>query len=216
MRQAGLWLVVWALAAAGAFGQADSAAGRPAPLRPGDSLAAAVPMVRPARVYNPRTATLRSLAVPGWGQAYVRQYWTIPIIYAGYGTLIGIARWNHVRYRAYRTGWQLLLNRFAKDSTLNKQTTRSAAYGRELTQDQLSYLTSAFRRQRDLTFIGLAALHALQTVEANVTAHLKTFDDSDDISLHLRPGSLTDFGGTPLGLTLVVRFEPRQRSFPAK
>ena len=180
-------------------------------LQPGDSLAG-VPVVRPARVYNPRRATLRSLVVPGWGQAYVRQYWTIPIIYGGYGTLVGIARWNHVRYKAYRTGWQWLIDAYARDSVTSKAT----VYNRDFTQEQLRYITSAFRRQRDLSIIGLVAVHALQTVEANVTAHLKTFDDSDDISLHLRPGSITDFGGTPLGLTVVMTFQPKRRLFPGR
>ena len=30
----------------------------------------------------PRTVLLRSLVLPGWGQATNRQYWVIPIVYA--------------------------------------------------------------------------------------------------------------------------------------
>ena len=30
----------------------------------------------------PRIATRRSLIIPGWGQAYNREYWKIPLVYA--------------------------------------------------------------------------------------------------------------------------------------
>ena len=32
--------------------------------------------------FNPRTATLHSAIIPGWGQYYNKKYWKIPIIYA--------------------------------------------------------------------------------------------------------------------------------------
>ena len=38
--------------------------------------------------HNPRTATRRSAIIPGWGQAYNKEYWKIPIVYAALGTSI--------------------------------------------------------------------------------------------------------------------------------
>jgi len=37
---------------------------------------------------TPKKALLRSAILPGLGQAYNKQYWKIPIVYAGFGALI--------------------------------------------------------------------------------------------------------------------------------
>jgi hypothetical protein len=53
--------------------------------------------------------------------------------------------------------------------------------------NQLKRLNDGFRRNRDYTFIGIAVAWAFNVVDANVSAHLKTFDVSDDISLKIKP-----------------------------
>lgn len=147
----------------------------------------------------PKYATYRSLALPGWGQAYVRQYWTIPIIYAGFGALGYAIHWNQVRYKQSITAWQSLIDQ--KVTTV--PVTIGGTYYSALNQDQLRQSTSLYRRQRDLSIIGCVVLYAFQLVEANVTAHLKTFDNTDDISFRLKPGVQTDYVSTPMGVTAV-------------
>src|ERR1019366_2028980 len=44
--------------------------------------------------FNPKVAMLRSVIIPGWGQAYNKKYWKIPIIYAGLGITAGIFFYN--------------------------------------------------------------------------------------------------------------------------
>src|SRR5678815_3323985 len=37
------------------------------------------------KIYDPKVAARRSAIIPGWGQAYNKKYWKMPIIYAGLG-----------------------------------------------------------------------------------------------------------------------------------
>ena len=33
------------------------------------------------KIYDPKVAARRSALIPGWGQAYNKKYWKIPIVY---------------------------------------------------------------------------------------------------------------------------------------
>jgi hypothetical protein len=46
----------------------------------------------------------------------------------------------------------------------------------------------------------------LQAVQANVSAHLKTFDMSDDISLKFEPSIQSTAYGNAIGARVVLRF----------
>src|SRR5476651_42967 len=35
----------------------------------------------PDSTHSPQKATMRSLIIPGWGQAYNRRWWKVPVIY---------------------------------------------------------------------------------------------------------------------------------------
>ena len=52
-----------------------------------------------AKKYNPKVATVRSAVLPGWGQAYNKKYWKIPIIYGALGVTSGILRYNLKTYK---------------------------------------------------------------------------------------------------------------------
>jgi hypothetical protein len=55
-----------------------------------------------AKKYNPKVATFRSAVIPGWGQAYNKKYWKIPIIYGALGTTAGIFIYNLKTYKKLR------------------------------------------------------------------------------------------------------------------
>ena len=158
----------------------------------------------------PRYATYKSLALPGLGQAYIRQYWTIPIIYAGFGGLGYAIHWNQVRYKSVLSSWENFI--YQRDKQLIATPSVNVVIGDKVyegvTQESvLRSNTALYRRQRDLSIIGCVVLYAFQLVEANVSAHLKTFDNTDDISLKFKPGVRTDYASTPIGITAVYTFK---------
>src|SRR3954452_6819072 len=55
-----------------------------------------------SKKHNPKIATLRSAILPGWGQAYNRKYWKIPIIYGALGTTAGVFFYNLKTYKLLR------------------------------------------------------------------------------------------------------------------
>lgn len=133
----------------------------------------------------PRRATIRSLILPGWGQFYNRQYWKIPVIYTGLGVATAIYFWNSTRYNQYLTGYREAYNSTLANPQAGTQT--AIVRGEVRSVQQLKQITDQFRRQRDLTILLTVLGWALNAVEANVAAHLKTFDISDDISMRVDP-----------------------------
>ncbi len=137
----------------------------------------------------PRTATLRSLMVPGWGQVYNRQYWKLPIVAGAFGVNIYFIARNDMRYHYYRN---ILGNTYAGGTQSSNTTFKVTSYDdvntvREYNQDQLNNLVAAYRKNRDGSYLILFAVWAANIIDANVTAHLKTFDMTDDISLKIQP-----------------------------
>lgn len=147
------------------------------------------PIVKPYKII-PRQATLKSLMIPGWGQLYNRQYWKLPLVAGAFVSLGMIANWNDVRYSKYRA-YYYEVSIHPDDPTYKPPTTVAVPYEdgtiRDLDVNQLKRLTDGYRRNRDYTYIGMVLAWTLNVVDANVSAHLKTFDVSDDISLKVKP-----------------------------
>jgi hypothetical protein len=138
----------------------------------------------------PRVSTLHSLMIPGWGQINNRQYWKLPLVAGAFVSLGLIANYNHQRYMKYRE-YYYIVSPHSDDPSYVPPSTVAVPYEdgviRDLDVNQLKRLNDGFRRNRDYTFIGIAVAWAFNVVDANVSAHLKTFDVSDDISLKIKP-----------------------------
>ncbi|GAB3808302.1 hypothetical protein GCM10028819_47050 [Spirosoma humi] len=174
----------------------------------------------------PKKATMRSLVLPGLGQAYNRQYYKIPFIYVGFGVM----GYLFVKYRGLakeaETGYRRLLYgdpvtdalfNYGDGFTAHLSDAYPIIRGADVTSvalytkvdevligvspfndNKVIFRTTAnaknaydtFRRYRDLNLLLSGVLWAVNIVEANVAAHLKTFDLTDDISMTVEPNVL--------------------------
>jgi hypothetical protein len=129
------------------------------------------------KIYSvPRKATLMSALLPGLGQVYNKKAWKVPIIYAGLGGFGYMFIANNKEYRYYRKN---LIAVYDEDPA----TVNTSGYS----GDQLRLLKVQYRRYRDIGIIGMSLIYIFNIIDANVDGHLKTFDVSDDLSLHIDP-----------------------------
>ena len=158
----------------------------------------------------PRTATIRSAMVPGWGQVYNRQYWKLPLVAGAFAVNIYFIVRNDMRYHYYRN---ILGTTYAGGTTSTATTFKVPIYDdpasiREYNQDQLNNIVAGYRKNRDGSYLILLAVWAANIVDANVTAHLKTFDMTDDISLKIQPTfSSPDIMEPVFGAKLILAFK---------
>lgn len=145
------------------------------PLKP-DSLRAKRE-VKKAIYGKARTAAILSAVVPGAGQAYNRQYWKMPLVYAAIGGLGYWAYNSNTQYKKYSNALRAMY-----DDDPNTVNTTGYPGASELIVQK-----NQFKKSRDLAIILCGVAYALNVIDANVSAHLKTFDVSNDLSLQFKP-----------------------------
>lgn len=153
-----------------------------------------VNIVRPAPWEpKPKRAGLYSAIIPGAGQFYNRQYWKLPIIYAGLGAGAYFIKDNLEQYRKYRKAY---LYRIDNDPTTTDQDEAIKQYSNE----NLLQLQNEFRKNLDLVVLVTAVGYTLQIMDAVASSHLRNFDISRDISMHINPVLSTN--GIGFGLAM--------------
>ncbi len=129
--------------------------------------------------HDPRKATLRSAIIPGWGQAYNREYWKIPIVYGALSIPAATFVYNNNWYHRTQTAFNILVNR-GDTLSINPKL-------KGLSSQSLQYYRNAFRKDRDYSVLFFLLAWALNIADATVFAHLKDFDVSRDLSMHIQP-----------------------------
>ena len=119
-----------------------------------------------------------SAALPSLGQFYNRRYWKPPIIYAALGVSIYFLVDNQLKFMEARNSYRARLN-IAGFTVAPKYTNLSA--------EQILADRDFYRTNRDYSIIAIAAVYALNVIDAAVDAHLRTFDVGDDLSMKIRP-----------------------------
>jgi hypothetical protein len=149
--------------------------------------------------FNPHVAVVRSAIIPGWGQAYNKQYWKIPVIYGALGTTAGIFFYNLKYYKLLRKAYTI---RLSGDTASFSQIDPEFQY---LSSPSIQAYRNEFRQDIDYSVLFFLFFWGLNVVDATVDAHLKAFDVSNDLSLEIKPG-YSQFSNTN-GISLVLNLD---------
>jgi hypothetical protein len=155
-----------------------------------------------AKKHNPKVATFRSAVLPGWGQAYNKKYWKIPIIYGALGITAGVFNYNLKTYKRLK---EAVILRSDNDPSNDALVYKDFI---NFSTESLRSNRNSFRQNVDYSVLFFIAFWALNVVDATVDAHLKSFDVSDDISLRIQPGY--DPNIKTGNLSLVFSFKDKQ------
>jgi hypothetical protein len=151
--------------------------------------------------FNPTTATIRSAIIPGWGQAYNKHYWKIPIVWGALGTTAGIFFYNLKTYRVLRLDYL-----YKSDTILANDALIDPQY-KNFSAEDLRADRDIFRQNIDYSVLFFLIFWGLNVVDATVDAHLKEFDVSSDLSLQIKPG-YSQFANTN-GISLVLNLDKK-------
>jgi hypothetical protein len=149
--------------------------------------------------HSHKLATRRSAMVPGWGQAYNREYWKIPLVYGALGTAAGIYFYNDKWYKKSRIAYIIRTNkdtlRFPEiDSKLEPLDTES-----------LRFYRNEFRKNKDYSLLWFLIAWGVNVVDATVFGHLKDFDVSDDLSLQIKPVFQANGNAANMGFAFTIK-----------
>jgi hypothetical protein len=121
-----------------------------------------------------KKATTLATVCPGAGQVYNKTYWKLPIVIGGGAVLIYCIDWNN-------RGYQRFLTAYTNETDDIDETIAEYAL-RGLSPDQLLNYKNSYRRNRDLCIILTGLFYIVQIIDAHATAHMKTYDISDDLT----------------------------------
>lgn len=155
---------------------------------------------------TPARAAFYSAMIPGLGQIYNRSYWKLPIVYGAIGTGMYFYINNSNQYNRYRDAYKSRLAGFQNDEFYDINDSGIIPGSPDVSDEALRNAQEFYQRNRDLSLLITVGLYVLNIIDANVDAHLKQYNISDDLSfrpyLEQNPNSLD----ANFGLSLNMRF----------
>lgn len=161
----------------------DSATVKPVviPVQTDTTKKAVVDTTKKKAEHSPRKATIRSAIIPGWGQAYNKKYWKIPIVYGALGTAAGFFIYNRNEYIDARDAYRNKMDGDATNDYLIKPKFQP------VDAEAVRQYRIGVRQYVDYSVLIFAVLWGLNVVDATVDGHLKAFEVSDDLSIRVNP-----------------------------
>jgi hypothetical protein len=153
---------------------------------------------------EPGKAALRSAIIPGWGQAYNKKYWKLPIVYGALAVPVIAFNYNNTWYQKTREAYEI---RYTKDTARYDEIDPSL---QPLSTESLQIYRNEFRQNMDFSVLAFLIIWGLQVADAAVDAHLRSFNISDDLSLKVKPNLSP---GMSNGVSLILTYrEPRSKT----
>ena len=152
-----------------------------------------------SKKHSPQKAIFRSAVLPGWGQAYNKKYWKIPIVYGALGATAAVFLFNIKTYN------ELRLAVIYRADTISANDALIPPEFQNFRLQDLQFYRNAYRQNIDYSVLVFLLFWGLNVVDAAVDAHLKAFDVSGDLSLKLKPGF--NYTTNSAGLTLVLKLK---------
>ena len=148
----------------------------------------------------PARAAFYSAVLPGLGQAYNGSYWKIPIAYAGIGVGIYFYSANQKQYHRYRDAYKRRIAGYRDDEFINED-------GSFLVSTEgLIEAQKLYQRNKEISILVTIGVYILNIVDANVDAHLRQFNVSEDLSLKPSHEFNEIDGNNSFGLSLNYNF----------
>lgn len=167
----------------------------------------AAPKTNPVKteIHSPRKAAIRSAILPGAGQAYNRRYWKIPIVYAALGTSAGFFYYNLKEYQDARNAYKYKVDADPSNDFLIKEKFRP------VDPESIRRYRNDVRLNVDYSVLAFLICWGLNVVDATVDAHLKSFDLSENLSMHIKPQ--VDPFIRSAGINLQFRIQKKPHAF---
>ena len=143
----------------------------------------------PSETSKIQKATTLSMVCPGAGQIYNGSFWKTPIFVGGMVTMGYIIDWNNRGYQRFKLAYDLVTD--GDDATVDE-------FNGRYDESFLQNLKNQYRRNRDLSIIGMVGVYLLNIMDAHIDAHMQDYDISDDLTMNISPVTTT-IGTTGLG-----------------
>lgn len=163
--------------------------------------------------HSPRKAAIRSAIIPGWGQAYNKKYWKIPVVYTALGVPAYLFYDNLQWYKRTNYAYAVASSGTTNPDSLSKVHPELLPFVERGRTTELVNYRNEFRRNMDYSALFFLVFWGLNIVDATVDAHLKGFDVTPDLSMKIKP-SFSPTSNT-YGVSLVFdihKAQPRLRS----
>jgi len=149
------------------------------------------------RKHIPSKATKRSALIPGWGQAYNKQYWKIPLVYGVIAIPAATYIYNNDMYKKTKFAYEAKFKEAAGDLS---DVAKIDPVLKNLSTSSLQSYRNIFRKDRDYSIMWMIVTWGINVIDATVSGHLKEFDINNDLSFKIQPTYQPQFKQAGLAL----------------